>query len=131
MIDKINEKLEQKKTMNLDSLRFRDLLKMDLIKDFDDFYEKYESLLPPVEELTVFAMDEVPDFIDPNSWVLNKCMDFLVNKEQCDPNIMDNYGEKLLNFAIKSNKQLSIDIILQSNNANVNEPNKQGISPIG
>jgi ankyrin repeat protein len=76
-------------------------------------------------------MDDVPDFADPNAWVIKKCMKALLFEEHCDPNIQDNYGETLLNFAVKTKKLQSLDYILTSKNANVNAPNAIGITPIG
>jgi ankyrin repeat protein len=58
-------------------------------------------------------------------------MKALLFEEHCDPNIQDNYGETLLNFAVKTKKLQSLDYILTSKNANVNAPNAIGITPIG
>lgn len=86
------------------TLRFSDLLKLDLINDLDIYYDKYQTFLPPFEDLTYMTMDDVPEFLQPNTWVLKQCLHLLLNQERCDPNIHDNYGETLLNFAIKENK---------------------------
>lgn len=55
----------------------------------------------------------------------------LIFVERCDPNIMDNYGQTLLNFAIKEHKYHSIRYMIESKHVKVNEPNRQGITPIG
>lgn len=78
-LKEFENKIEEKKSIDYEKLRFSNLMKMDLVDDFDDFYEEFGSLMPPIEELTLFVMDQVPEFIDPNTWTLNKCMDFLIN----------------------------------------------------
>ena len=47
------------------------------------------------------TMDDIPEFNDPKSWLVENEMKELLFVEKCDPNVMDNYGETLLNFAIK------------------------------
>lgn len=75
-------------------------------------------------------MHDPPYFTNPNQWILNDCMQNLLERQQCNPNVLDNYGETLLNFAIKTNKMKSFDLLL-ANKVNVNASNQHQMSPLG
>lgn len=81
--------------------------------------------------MKVHHLDFVPDFTNPNAWTLKECFTMLLYDEKCDPNLRDNYGQTLMNMAIKNRKQNSIKILLQSNVVRINEASSRGVTPIG
>ena len=84
-----------------------------------------------MDEMQLNELQNIPDFINPDGWPLQFCMKSLIEDENCDPNIEDNYGETLINMAISHFKTLSIDTIIQSGNLKINEANAKGVTPIG
>lgn len=60
-----------------------------------------------------------------------KCFRMLIEEENCDPNIEDNYGETLTNMAIKNFKLVTLKIILRSGKLRINQENAWGVTPIG
>ena len=54
---------------------------------------------------------------------MKDCMKILLKEESCNPNIEDNYGETLINYAIKHKKQQSLRYILESGNADIEQAN--------
>lgn len=59
-------------------------------------------------------MQIVPYFTNPNQWILNDCMKNLLELQNCSPDIIDNYGETLINYAIKNDKMKSLDLLLSN-----------------
>lgn len=107
------------------------LLKRENILSLDDTYENFKDSLPPLDELKVFHVENIKEFNSPDAWILEECLRILLQEEKCDPNVMDNYGEILLNMAIQTFKTQSIQYILNSGNIRINDVNEKGISPIG
>jgi ankyrin repeat protein len=48
----------------------------------------------------------------------------LLEQQNCSPDVVDNYGETLINFAIKNNKMKSLDLLL-ANKVDVCKMNSQ------
>ena len=48
----------------------------------------------------------------------------------CDPNVEDNYGETLINYAIKTEKLMSLNLLI-SNGVDISKENSQHITPLG
>ena len=54
----------------------------------------------------------------------------LLLEHKIDTDIMDASGETLLIHAIKTNKQISIDLLIE-NGTNIHLANKNGMTPLG
>lgn len=105
---------------------------------FIDFIKNIEYV-PEIEFIEEIESLEVPEFFNPNSWVLEDCFKMLVqtdtninlkNFDGCDMDILDNFDETLLNHAIKTFKNRSLNLMLRKG-ANLELANSKGITPVG
>lgn len=89
--------------------------------------DKNEARTPAgVHLIWICVEDEGKDW-----WELKDCFAMLIGKHRMDPNIKDDLGETLLNYAIKNDKEKSIDILLEQGRVDVNLADKQGMTAIG
>ena len=102
------------KEKGLEKIRLQTLLEPLSMQNFDVLYPQYASMLPPLEKFAVSTLTDIPYFTNPSRWILNDCMTNLLVKQHCNPNVYDNYGETLLNFAIKTNKMKSFDLLIEN-----------------
>ena len=63
-----------------------------------------------------------------NSWVLKPCMDLLLAKG-CDTNVIDNFGESLVNFVIAHQKMKTFEDLIK-HGVDLNLRDQLGVNPI-
>lgn len=126
----IENTLKEIKEQKLEKVRLQTVLEPFGMSNFEVLYPHYASMLPPLNQMQLSPMQSIPYFTNPHQWILDECMRNLLEKQRCSPDVVDNYGETLINFAIKHNKMKSFALLL-ANKVDVNSMNSQQISPIG
>ena len=99
--------------------------------ELEKVYDQFETVLPPLDEMQVHYIKDCPVFTSPDAWTLRECFEKLFFEVKCNPNIMDNSGETLLNATIAQYKRQSLQMLIESKFIKINKPNERGITPIG
>lgn len=105
VLKELGDQIKEAQEKKLEQIRFGTILNANAVDNLERMYPIYQNILPPLEELQVLCVDSVPEFTNPNQWALSECMENLLFKQRLNPNIHDNYGESLLNYAIRTHKQ--------------------------